>query len=184
MTKEGFTKIPNHILETLAKTKMPNSATRYIAFLIRKTLGFHKTEDYISNSQFVKGTGMRKGHVSRTERMLQENNVITKRDNRIIGLNSNCEEWKLLPKQVTVTNPCNKVTNSGEKVTLTGVHKINDTKETKQKKENFSSFNKTLTEYGRTPEEQKALDKKMAEIKEKLFGLRDKFKMPERIRNK
>ena len=31
----------------------------------------------------------------------------------------------------------------------------------------------------RTPEEQKALDKKMAEIKEKLFGLRGKFKIPE-----
>ena len=85
--KKYFTQIPNETLEALARIKLCNYEIRYIFVLLRKTYGFHKTSDQITNSQFVKGTGIRKEHIARTEKRLLERKVVTKRGNRQMSFN-------------------------------------------------------------------------------------------------
>ena len=175
-----FTPIPNETMEVLAKTKFNNYEARYILFLWRKTFGWHKDSDRISNSQFVKGTNIRKQHIWRTEQQLLRRHIITKVDDKI-AFNVSYEQWDRLPNEVTVTESDTKVTQLGTEVTQPGTevtqlggYKRNDTKEIKQKKENFS-FNDPLTDK-RTPEEQKSVRETIDKIRK---GLNGKFKMPE-----
>ena len=141
----NYTKIPNEILGALAKTKLSNYEFRYIWVVLRKTFGWNKKYDYISNSQFVKETGMKKYHVWRTEKRLTWRKIVTKRGNKI-GLNDNYGEWKELPKGATVTKSGIRVTNSGKKVAKEGGHKEHLPNNTKQRKNDFLSSNKELVE--------------------------------------
>lgn len=144
--EEGnFSRIPNAILEALAKARLSGSESRCIYFLIRKTYGWGKKEDRISLSQWAEGTDTKRPHVLKTLNMLIEKKIIYRRleDGQVpyYGLNKYIEEWegigvdsqrgerfkkeKVLPEQVTVTRAGNStVTRAGNKtVTYTGTHK-------------------------------------------------------------
>ena len=140
MEKENYTKVPNEIFEALAKTKLSNYELRYIWVLLRKTYGWNKISEYISNSQFVKETGIKKYHIWRTEKRLLWRKIVTKRGNKL-SFNTNYGEWKELPIVATVTKLGIKVTNRGKKVTNRGGHKEHLTKKKKQRKENSLSSN-------------------------------------------
>jgi len=150
MNKENYTKIPNEIIEVLAKTKLSNYEMRYIWFLLRKTYGWNKKSDYISNSQFVRGTGIKKYYIWRTEKRLLWRRIVIKRGNKV-ALNIGYEQWRELPKWATVTRTGIRVINPGKKVTRIAGHKEYLPKETKQKKES-SSFKKKLKPYFRGEE--------------------------------
>jgi len=84
-----------------------------LLFLLRKTYGFHKTEDWIANSQFVEGTGLRRQHVTRAINELVRKRIVTK-----IGsyakpkyrFNKNYRIWQKEPKKVRGT----KIGSGGE----------------------------------------------------------------------
>lgn len=54
----SYTKIPNALLEKLAKSNFSAQALRVLLVVIRKTYGWGKPDDAISYSQFVEATGM------------------------------------------------------------------------------------------------------------------------------
>lgn len=132
---EHFTQIPNRIIEALAKTNFCAYESRYVFFLLRKTLGFHKEYDRIANSQFSKFTGIPRPHICRTERELLSRKIII-RENKRVGLNPNLPEWIKLPKKA--------ITQQGKEIAQEGNEKLpiqvatKETKENKQKKADFS----------------------------------------------
>lgn len=137
--ENGTTNIANELAEALAKTQLSGYESRYLWVLWRKTYGWHKKDDTISNSQFVEATGLHKGHICRTEKRLISRKIVTKNGNKI-AFNKDYQQWSELPKLVTVTKNGNKVTkigsgvtNLGTKVTKNGKHKRNYTKQSLQK---------------------------------------------------
>jgi len=107
--------------------------------VLRKTFGWNKPSDYISNSQFVKETGIKKYHVWRTQKRLIWRNIITKRGNNKLSFNTNYGEWKELPIGATITKQGIKVANSGNKVANRGGYKEHSPNNTKQRIISFSS---------------------------------------------
>lgn len=143
--ENGYTKIANEILDQLCHFRIPGELWLVLNCIIRKTYGFNKKEDRISNSQFVEMTGLKKGDVSRSLAKLLTHNIVSKSANKI-RLNKNYDEWvtfskrlaKVQPKLAEVLTPVSKSANKL-------LAKVGDTKE---KKENIKeTYTKERTEY-------------------------------------
>ena len=128
----GYTKIANEIMDALCMSRIPGEQRQCLDFIIRKTYGFNKKEDIISNGQFCKATGLKKPSVCRAINGLIAKNIVTKKANNTIPsyrFNKNYKKWVLLAKKITVS----------EKV-IQGVTKKLPTKESITKeKEPFTS---------------------------------------------
>ncbi len=83
--QDGYTQIPNELLDILARIKLSPNQWRVLIYLIRKTYGYHKEADYISNSQIVRATGLHKTTVSHALRRLARANLID-RKGKLIGI--------------------------------------------------------------------------------------------------
>ena len=127
--ENGHFRIANEIAEALAQINLSSYQSRLLWAVLRKTYGFNKKDDWISNSQLVESTGLRKQHISRAKRELFDRNIlVTNRGNKI-AFNKLHKSWKELPKGVT----SHKVTNRGSGVTNRGEHKRQYTKDNIQK---------------------------------------------------
>lgn len=138
--KDGYTPIANEILEALVKIRIPGEARQCLDFIIRKTYGYQKKEDWIALSQFVEATSLKKPTVSRALRKLSKMNIIIKKDNGIgvtYGLQKDCDKWEPLSKKITVIKKDNKgstkkiIGGSTKKIPTKDIYyKRNITKET------------------------------------------------------
>ena len=109
--EDGHVDIANEIAEALARTQLSGYESRYLWVLWRKTYGWHKKEDVISNSQFVEATGLKKWHISRTEKRLIQRKIVAKIGNKLsfnkhykdweVAENGNSEKLPKLPKSAT-----------------------------------------------------------------------------------
>lgn len=120
--ENGFTRIANEILENLARVQMSGSEWQFVMCLFRKTYGFNKTEDWLTGSQIVKITGLKKERVSEAKKRLLERGIVTENRNKI-SFQKDHERWVELRKSVTV------VTEKRNKVLRKSVNTI-DNKET------------------------------------------------------
>jgi len=165
--ENGHTRIANELLDQLARLHLSPNQWQILFFIIRKTYGFHKKADYITNAQIVEGTGIHKAHVSRAMSNLIGRQVLI-RQGKLTGIQKDYEAWQKLPELVTkVTQTGNNldpeklpelvtgVTRTGNKklpelvtkVTSTVVtQKIKDNKDTIQKKEYGEFHNVLLTD--------------------------------------
>ncbi len=98
---QRFTRVPNEILEALARTHLSPYESKIIFFIIRKTYGWNKTEDWISLSQIVEGTGIAKPNVSRTLNSLKRRNIIERPDRWHVGFQLDHTLWRI-NRSVTV----------------------------------------------------------------------------------
>ncbi|MFH2058396.1 MAG: replication protein [Pseudomonadota bacterium] len=124
--ENGYTKIANEIMEALSKYRIPGEQMQCLLFLLRKTYGYNKLCDRISNSQYVVGTGINKRNVKRALDGLIEKRIVVKKDNEYIPtyqFNKDYRLWRLLSKKTT---SCQKRPKQLSKKT--------DTKEILQKK--------------------------------------------------
>lgn len=55
--EDGFTKIPHRIYDAVLAQKLSASQEKAVLYIIRKTYGFHKSEDAISISKMASDTG-------------------------------------------------------------------------------------------------------------------------------
>ena len=92
--ENGYTTIANELLEAFILYKFTEYQRVIILHIWRKTYGFNKNKDWIANSQFVRATGIRKGHVSRTLKELKELGIVTCTGNKL-SVNKDLEEWKV-----------------------------------------------------------------------------------------
>lgn len=120
--EKGYTPIDNEIIKHLAKTRISGVPMQLLWVIFRKTYGWNKKEDYISNSQFCKMTGLNKVTVSKGIDYLLSMNIINKSVTNIGNKKTtsycfqrNYDSWKLLPKKVTLPILVTPVTNIGNK---------------------------------------------------------------------
>lgn len=109
-SSENFTKIPNEILEALAKIRLGSYETRLLLFIIRKTYGWHKKTDWIALSQLSEGTGISKPNVCRTIRSLVARNIIVRGRNKHVGLQTIYEKW-LSKETISLSNEITLLSN-------------------------------------------------------------------------
>ena len=132
--ENGYTPIANELMDALSKYRIPGEQMQCLIFIIRKTYGFNKKDDMISNSQFVDGTGLKKGNVSRALKSLVEKRVVIKSDNRRIPtyrFNKNYLMWCLLSKKQPVIKKATSVIKSDNSLLSKAMDtKDNTTKDT------------------------------------------------------
>jgi phage replication O-like protein O len=92
--EDGYTKIANEILENLARLHMRPNQWRILICIFRKVYGYNKKEDYITNSQIVLDTGLKKEVVSRAITDMVERYILI-RDKKVVGFQKDWEQWKL-----------------------------------------------------------------------------------------
>ena len=159
--ENGHVDIANEIVEILAKTYLSSYESKVLWAIFRKTYGWHKKKDWITNTQIAKMTGIAESHVSRTLKKLIKKNMII-RNGKKLGFQKDYDKWIKLPKRVTnkklpkqdikLPKQVIKVTQIGQKVTQMGKYKRNYTKEisskeTIQKTLSKASFDKEAVVY-------------------------------------
>jgi phage replication O-like protein O len=82
------------------KTNLSAYQSRILWAIFRRTYGFHKKEDWLSNSQLAELTGLWKQHIHRAIKELKDRNIVTKRG-YFLGFNKDYQGWRELPKGVT-----------------------------------------------------------------------------------
>lgn len=140
--EDGFTQIPNEMLNHLALIYLRPDDWRVLMFIIRKTLGFHKKVDYIANFQIVEGVNLHKTTVSHSLRKLHSRNLIVRRG-KLVGLQPDCEQWIQLKRSPTTRKLEECPTALQEHpIKVEGPRDTQKKKETYQKKggEMFMSF--------------------------------------------
>lgn len=106
---DQFTKFSNELLEALMTVKMSGSEWQFVMCLFRKTYGFNKKEDWITNSQICKAIGLPKERVSEAKKRLLARKIVTEKRNKI-SIQKDYDLWVELRKSVTVvTEKRNKV---------------------------------------------------------------------------
>lgn len=107
--EDGYTAIANAIVEHLARQVISADEWRVLWVILRKTYGWRKAEDWISLSQFVEMSGMKKQHVCRAIKKLLSRRIITQTGNGVTqignaqgwkyGLQKDFDQWLAIPKQ-------------------------------------------------------------------------------------
>lgn len=98
--ENGYTPIANELLDALCRLHLSGSEWSYLHALIRKTYGFNKKEDWVTNSQICILTGMRKERVSEAKRSLINKNIVTEKRNKV-SIQKDYDKWRELRKSVT-----------------------------------------------------------------------------------
>ena len=120
--ENGFTRLANEILEALSTVQMSGTEWQFVICLFRKTYGFNKKEDWITGSQIVLMSGLKKERISEAKKRLLARNIVTEKRNKI-SFQKDHDQWIELRKSVTI------VTEKRNKVLRKSVNTI-DNKET------------------------------------------------------
>ena len=145
----GYTKIPNDILDAMAGVRISGEEGQCLWLILRKIYGWHKEADWISNSQFVKVTGINKQNVNRAIQKLAKKNMVIKKDynsKSVYSLQKDVQKWEASSKKITrpvIQNDYASNPKRLEAVIQNEPHKSIITKETITK-ENPSDFEKAL----------------------------------------
>jgi len=110
--ENGFVRIASEIIDALVSYRVPGEQMQCLLFIIRKTYGYAKKEDMISNSQFCKATGLKSPNVSRAITGLVNKKIVIKKDNGkvpIYQFNKHYNQWASLSKKITVIKKDNSL---------------------------------------------------------------------------
>lgn len=130
---DGYTRIANELLEAVMAADLTARQLKVVLAVIRKTYGFGKKLDRITNTQIEKMTGIHHTHICKAKNDMIAMNIIVSVGNQI-GVNKVISEWNTDISRVseTLANSANKrlaeVANDHKPTQL-------NTKETIQKKE-------------------------------------------------
>lgn len=103
--EDGYIKIANEIMEALIKQNLSGQELRLTLFVIRKTYGFNKKEDYISLSQMSKILGLSIVRASQVINRLQQMKIVTLKENlkgktKKYSFNKDFERWDTLKENL------------------------------------------------------------------------------------
>ncbi|MGN4988101.1 replication protein [Aeromonas hydrophila] len=90
---DGFIRIPNDLYEALILADLNKREQKVAHAIVRKTYGFNKQFDRISDSQLTELTGIHRTHVCTTKKALLDRQIL-KREGKAIGLNKVVSEWR------------------------------------------------------------------------------------------
>lgn len=138
--EDGHVDIANEIVETLAKTYLSSYESQVLWAIFRKTYGWHKKEDWITNTQISEMTEIAESHISRTIKKLIQRKIIIRVDKKL-AFQKDYDQWEKLPKQVTSEKlpiQDKKLPKQVIKVTQIGIKKLPKQVDTKEKKETYT----------------------------------------------
>jgi len=138
--EDGHVDIANEIVEYLAKTYLSSYESQVLWAIFRKTYGWHKKEDWITNTQITEMTGIAESHVSRTIKKLIQRNIVSKNGKKL-SFQKNYDKWEKIPKQVNdkkIPIQDIKLPEQVIKVTQTGIEKLPKQVDTKETKRNYT----------------------------------------------
>lgn len=130
---DGYTRIANELLEAVMAADLTARQLKVVLAVIRKTYGFGKKFDRITNTQIAMMTGIHHTHVCKAKNEMIAMNIIVT-NGQAIGVNKVISEWNFEISQVSksLAKTANKtlanLANGYEPTQL-------NTKETIQKKE-------------------------------------------------
>lgn len=114
---DGFTRIANELLEAVMHAGLSQHQLLVFMAVMRKTYGFNKKSDWVSNEQISVLTGILPHKCSAAKSTLVKRGILTQ-TGRVIGINKAVSEWSSLPVKGTEKKPyLKKVTlpESGKK---------------------------------------------------------------------
>ncbi|HBZ2503572.1 TPA: replication protein [Klebsiella pneumoniae] len=114
---DGFTRIANELLEAVMLAGLSQHQLLVFMAVMRKTYGFNKKSDWVSNEQLSELTGILPHKCSAAKSVLVKRGILTQ-TGRVIGINKTVSEWSSLPVKGTEKKPyLKKVTlpESGKK---------------------------------------------------------------------
>ncbi|HDO6829830.1 replication protein [Klebsiella pneumoniae] len=114
---DGFTRIANELLEAVMHAGLSQHQLLVFMAVMRKTYGFNKKSDWVSNEQISMLTGILPHKCSAAKSALVKRGILTQ-TGRVIGINKAVSEWSSLPVKGTEKKPyLKKVTlpESGKK---------------------------------------------------------------------
>lgn len=114
---DGFTRIANELLEAVMRAGLSQHQLLVFMAVMRKTYGFNKKADWVSNEQISMLTGILPHKCSAAKSTLVKRGILTQ-TGRVIGINKAVSEWSSLPVKGTEKEPyLKKVTlpESGKK---------------------------------------------------------------------
>ena len=114
---DGFTRIANELLEAVMHAGLSQHQLLVLMAIMRKTYGFNKKSDWVSNEQLSELTGILPHKCSAAKSVLVKRGILTQ-TGRVIGINKTVSEWSSLPVKGTEKKPyLKKVTlpESGKK---------------------------------------------------------------------
>lgn len=114
---DGFTRIANELLEAVMHARLSQHQLLVFMAVMRKTYGFNKKSDWVSNEQISVLTGILPHKCSAAKSTLVKRGILTQ-TGRVIGINKAVSEWSSLPVKGTEKKPyLKKVTlpESGKK---------------------------------------------------------------------
>ncbi|MGO0144920.1 replication protein [Citrobacter freundii] len=130
---DGYTRIANELLEAVMAADLTARQLKVVLAVIRKTYGFGKKFDRITNTQIAMMTGIHHTHVCKAKNEMIAMNIIVT-NGQEIGVNKVISEWNFEISQVseslakTANKTLAKLANGYKPTQL-------NTKETIQKKE-------------------------------------------------
>lgn len=144
--KDTYIKIPTDVQERMISIRISGEAVQCLQLIIRKTYGFHKSNDRISLSQFTKITGIARSSVVRAINQLSTRKIIIKdcsyNKETTYSINEDTSQWEGSDKKVTRNEGSYNKVNGGsynkvnEVVTFLSHTKDTITKDTITKENN------------------------------------------------
>lgn len=171
-TDDGYTRIANELLEAVMSADLTARQLKIVLAVIRKTYGFGKKLDRITNTQIAAMTGIHHTHVCTAKNEMIAMNILISSGNQI-GVNKVVSEWNSCISQVseTLANSANK---SLAKTANDHSPSQLNTKETIQKKErNNKSLTNVSDSSSRTESAKAKQDKPRLSCEEVLQALRE-----------
>lgn len=97
---DGFTRIANELLEAVMHAGLSQHQLLVFMAVMRKTYGFNKKSDWVSNDQISVLTGILPHKCSAAKSALVKRRILTQ-TGRVIGINKAVSEWSSLPVKGT-----------------------------------------------------------------------------------
>lgn len=101
-TDDGYTRIANELLEAVMSADLTARQLKVVLAIIRKTYGFGKKLDRITNTQIALMTGIHHTHVCTAKNEMIAMNIFTSQGNTI-GVNKVVSEWNFSISQASET---------------------------------------------------------------------------------
>lgn len=151
--EDGYTRLANALYDELIGADLTKNQSKVAHAICRKTYGFGKKVDRISDSQLAQLTRLPRQKVNKAKNELIAMKVIL-REGQQIGPNKNIAEWQIEGCHYSGDNVTKTVTNNVTKTVTRLSPKESHTKETitKEKKENKN----TMPEQARAKREKAA----------------------------
>jgi phage replication O-like protein O len=148
--EDGYTKIANELMDAFCTFRIPGEIRQVLDCILRKTYGWNKKDDWISNSQIIEATGLLKGNVSRSLSKLITHKVVIKTDNKL-RLNKNYKEWVSFekPRSAKLSKVITPVIKVDTVVIKSDNKKLSEVRDTKDNKDTTTKDTIQKKEYTR-----------------------------------